>query len=311
MSPNAPAAATETPQARLRNGVLTALIAFGIWGFLPIYFKILQAVPALEILAHRILWSIPFGALIIATRSQWPEVRQVFRNPRTFGLLALSAFFIAVNWLVYVWAVQHSAIFQASLGYYINPLMYVVIGVWFFAEQLRPLQIAAVVLAALGVAVLTVSGGQFPWIAVTLAISFTIYGVVRKQTDVGGMPGLFTETLILCPFALTYLAFMINTGTAIFMSGSLAGDALLALAGPLTVIPLLCFALAARRLNLSTIGIMQFIAPTLQFLVGVAYGEPLTTAHIICFGCIWTAVAVFSWDAWRRSRPQLALPGTG
>lgn len=310
MSPRTPHAAIESPQARTRNGVITALIAFAIWGFLPIYFKILESVPALEVLAHRILWSIPFGALIIAARSQWPEVRQVFRDRRTFGLLALSAFFIALNWLVYVWAVQNSQIFQASLGYYINPLMYVVIGVRFFREQLRPLQIAAVALAAIGVAVLTVSGGQFPWIAATLAVSFTIYGVVRKRTDVGGMPGLFTETLILAPFALGYLVFIVQAGTATFGAGALGFDLLLTLAGPLTVVPLLCFALAARRLNLTTVGIMQFIAPTLQFLVAVGYGEELTIPHIICFTCIWTAVFAFSWDAWRRSRPQAALPTT-
>ncbi|NNE60396.1 MAG: EamA family transporter RarD [Woeseia sp.] len=295
----------ESPQARRRNGVISALIAFGIWGFLPIYFKILQSVPAGEVLAHRIVWSVPFGALIIAVRSQWPEVWRVFRSRKTFGLLSLSAFFIALNWLVYVWAVQNSQIFQASLGYYINPLMYVVIGVWFFQEQLRPLQIAAVVLAAVGVAVLTISGGQFPWISITLAISFTIYGVVRKRTDVGGMPGLFTETLILAPFAIGYLGFLVQAGVASFNADSLAFNGILILAGPFTVVPLLCFALAARRLNLSTIGIMQFIAPTLQFLVGVGYGEALTLAHIICFTCIWIAVIAFSWDAWRRSRPQL------
>jgi len=292
----------ESPQTRTRNGIIAALCAFGAWGFLPIYFKILQAVPATEVLAHRIVWSVPFGALIIAARHQWPDVKRVLQHGRTFGYLSLSALFIALNWLVYVWAVQNEQIFQASLGYYINPLMYVIIGVLFFKENLRSLQVAAVALAAIGVGVLTVSGGQFPWIAITLAISFTIYGVIRKQTDVGGMPGLFTETLLLTPFAVIYLVYLMQSGAAAFGADTLAFDGILMLSGPFTVLPLLCFALAARRLNLSTIGIMQFIAPTLQFLVGVAYGEALTIAHIICFGCIWTAVAVFSWDAWRSSR---------
>ncbi|MGB5245649.1 MAG: EamA family transporter RarD [Woeseia sp.] len=308
MSSTTPQVTGESPQARTRNGVITGLIAFCSWGFLPIYFKYLQAVPAAEVLAHRIVWSVPFGALIILARSQWPEVRNIFQNRRTLSLLALSALFIALNWLVYVWAVQNSQIFQASLGYYINPLMYVLIGVFFFQEQLRRLQIAAIVLAAVGVAVLTFSGGQFPWISIVLAVSFTIYGVVRKHTEVGGMPGLFTETLILAPFALGFLGFLLQTGHSSFSSSSLAFDALLMLAGPFTVVPLLCFALAARRLQLSTIGIMQFIAPSLQFLVGIAYGEALTLAHIICFACIWTAVFVFSWDAWRHSRSQVPMP---
>ncbi len=292
----------ESPEARQRNGVITALLAFGMWGFLPIYFKALQQVAASEILVHRILWALPFGALIVAARRQWPEVRGALGHPRTAGFLALSAMFIAVNWLVYVWAVQQSQIFQASLGYYINPLMYVVIGVFLFGERLRPLQVAAVVLAACGVAVLTVSGGQFPLIAITLAVSFTIYGVIRKQTVVGGMPGLFIETLILAPLALGYLALLARDGAAAFGTESLYLNLALMRAGPITVLPLLCFALAARRLALSTIGFMQFIAPTLQFLVGLAYGERLTTAHAICFTCIWVAVAAFSFDAWRRTR---------
>jgi chloramphenicol-sensitive protein RarD len=267
-------------------------------------------VPPLEVLAHRIVWAVPFGAIIILARRQWPEVKRAVTHRRTLGLLALAAVFIAINWLVYITAVQRGQIFQASLGYYINPLMYVVIGVIVLRERLRRFQTTAVILAGLGVTVLTVSGGEFPIISLTLAVSFTIYGVIRSRVVVGGMPGLFIETLLLFPMSLAYLIWLMLAGESWFRPedpGMVGG---LMLAGPLTVVPLLCFALAARRLRLSTVGVMQFIAPTLQFLVGVAYGEALTVPHVICFSLIWTAVIVFSWDAWRSTRVRVPLPAT-
>lgn len=281
-----------------------------MWGFLPIYFKFVAAVAAPEILAHRIIWAVPFGALIIAARRQWPEVRRALGNRRTLAFLALAAIFIAINWFGYIVAVQTGHIFQGSLGYYINPLMYVAIGVLFLRERLHRLQALAVVLAAIGVAVLTVSGGQFPAIALTLAGSFTVYGVIRSQVAVGGMPGLFIETLILFPLAAGYLLWQMFAGASAFGPHDPAMAVLLVLAGPLTAVPLLFFALAARRLRLSTIGILQFIAPTLQFLVGLAYGEQLTAPRAICFSLIWIAVAVFSLDAWKvnRSKGEAAIP---
>jgi chloramphenicol-sensitive protein RarD len=293
---------SDTDQRRTREGLLTALVAYTLWGFLPIYFKVVGSVPSTEVLAHRILWAVPFGLPILLGRRQWPEVMRALRHGRTVAWLALSAMLIAVNWLVYIWAVQNAQIFQASLGYYINPLMYVLVGIVFFAERLRPMQIAAVMLAAAGVAVLTISGGEFPLISVTLATSFTLYGVIRRRVVIGGMPGLFIETLILLPAAAVYLLLLLGRGTAVFGLSDLSMAGTLMLAGPFTVVPLLCFALAARRLRLSTIGVMQFIAPTLQFLVGLAYGEQLTGAHVICFTLIWIAVTAFSWDAWRASR---------
>ncbi len=303
------APAVEAPEDRARNGIIAALCAYLMWGFLPIYFKAVQQVAALEILSHRVLWAIPFGALIIALRRQWPEVRRALTHRRTLGLLTLAAIFIAINWLVFVWAVQQSQIFQASLGYYINPLIYVVIGVLFLGETLRRLQVAAVLLAVVGVAVLTISGGEFPLISIALAVSFTTYGVLRKQTVVGGMPGLFIETIILMPLALGYIAWATQAQTASIAAVSRELDGLLILAGPVTVLPLLCFALAARRLTLSTLGFMQFITPTMQFVTGLAYGEQLTVAHAICFSCIWIAVALFSWDAWKRSRMPVTPSG--
>ncbi|MGH8193808.1 MAG: EamA family transporter RarD [Woeseiaceae bacterium] len=296
------AAADETDEDRTRNGLIAALIAYTTWGFMPIYFKIVSAVPAAEVLAHRIVWAVPFGALIVALRRQWPEVKRALGERRTFGFLALAAVFIAINWFGYILAVQSGNIFQASLGYYINPLMYVAIGVWFLHERLRTPQTLAVALAAIGVAVLTVSGGQFPVIALTLATSFTIYGVIRSQIAIGGMPGLFIETLVLFPLAGGYMGWLMVRGASAFGTHDPGMAGLLLLAGPLTAVPLLFFALAARRLRLSTIGILQFIAPTLQFLMGLAYGEQLTVPRAICFSLIWIAVVVFSVDAWRANR---------
>ncbi|HEU4619552.1 MAG TPA: EamA family transporter RarD [Gammaproteobacteria bacterium] len=285
-----------------REGIVAGLIAYTLWGFLPIYFKIVQDVAPLEVLAHRIVWAVPFGMPIVLARRQWPDVRRAFSDRRTLALLALSAVLIALNWLVYIWAVQSGRIFQGSLGYYINPLMNVLIGIAFFRERLRALQVAAVWLAAAGVAVLTLSGGQFPAIALTLATSFTLYGVIRKRAPIGAMPGLFVETLILFPFAAAYLAHLVLADSAAFGVDDPSAMGTLMLAGPFTVLPLLAFATAARRLRLSTLGIMQFISPTLQFAIGLAYGETLTRAHVFCFGLIWIAVAAFSFDAWRSAR---------
>ncbi len=305
--------AAEADKRRTRDGLTAALVAYFLWGFFPIYFKIVAAVPPLEVLAHRIVWAVPFGLAVILLRGQWPDVRAAFADRRKLGLLAIAAAVIAVNWLVYIFAVQTEHIFQASLGYYINPLMYVVIGVVFFRERLRRPQTAAVVLAGAGVAVLTASGGEFPAIALTLATSFTIYGVIRSRVAIGGMPGLFIETVVLLPLAAGYLAWLIGGGTSVFRPEDPGMSATLVLAGPLTVLPLLCFALAARRLKFSTIGILQFISPTLQFLIGIAYGEPLTLPHVVCFALIWIAVLVFSWDAWRaaQSLPRAAALARG
>lgn len=302
--------ADEPEAERGRNGITAALTAYLLWGVMPVYFKLVASVAALEVLAHRIVWAVPFGALIILARRQWPEVRRAASSPRVLGFLALSSALIAVNWLIYIHAVQQEQIFQASLGYYINPLFNVVVGVLLFRERLRRLQVAAAMLAAIGVAILAVSGATVPWIALALAFSFTIYGVIRKQVVVGGMPGLFIETLFLAPVGLLYLLWLVQSGGAAFLASSSALDGLLLLAGPFTVVPLLMFALAARRLHLSTIGMMQFMAPSLQFLIGVLYGEELTTAHLVCFTCIWIAITLFLGDAWRRSR-QLRASAIG
>jgi len=283
--------------------VIAGLTAYMIWGFLPIYFKLVETVAPIEVLLHRILWAVPFGALIIQLRKQWPEVRRALTHRNMLLLLATSALFIAVNWYVYIVAIISDHIFQASLGYYINPLLYVLAGVMFFGESLRRLQFAAVILAALGVLVLTVSGGQFPVISLLLGISFTIYGIIRKRVVIGGMPGLFVETIVLFSVAAVWFLWIAQSGQAAFISDDPGLPVLLVLAGPITVVPLLCFALAARRVSLTTLGFMQFLAPTLQFLTGVYFGEQLTVPHLVCFGCIWIAVTLFSLDAFRSRRP--------
>lgn len=281
----------------IRDGVIAGLVAYLIWGVLPVYFKTVASVGPLEVLSHRIMWAIPFGAAILFARRQWPEVRRALTHRAMLGWLVLSAMFIAVNWLIYIWAIQDERIFETSLGYYINPLFYMLVGVVFLGERLRRLQAAAVVLAATGVMVLTISGGKLPYVALGLAATFTTYGVIRKRVVIGGMPGLFVETLLLLPFALAWFGWISSGGQAMFASGDGSITFWLAMAGPITALPLLCFALAARRLPLTTIGFMQFLAPTLQFCTGLYYGEQLTTAHLICFGCIWIAVAFFSVDA--------------
>jgi chloramphenicol-sensitive protein RarD len=290
-------------QKEMRLGLTAGIGAYGLWGLLPVYLKAVDEASAPEILCHRIVWSVPFGALLILLRRQQRDVIAAFAAPRVLGLLALSAAAIAGNWLIYVWAVVHDRVLEASLGYYINPLMYVAAGVVLMGERLRPAQTAAVALAAAGVLVLTLGAGVFPWISLTLAALFTLYGYVRKTAPVGAMPGLFVETTLLSPMAMIILFWIVTAGGGVFLNQSLGKDALLMFAGPVTVVPLVLFALAARRLRLSTVGFLQYIAPTLQFAAALYYGEAFTLAHGISFGLIWIALAVFSFDAARATRP--------
>ena len=293
----------DTPVSQdLRLGVVGGLLAYSMWGVFPVYFKLVDVVTPLEVLAHRVIWAVPFGALIVALWRQMPQVRMAFEDRRMLFWLALAALSISGNWFVYIWAVMHERIFETSLGYYINPLIYVLVGVLAFGETLRFLQLASALLATTGVTILTVSGGTFPWVSLSLAGLFTAYGVIRKHVPVGAMPGLFIETLLLFPFACGWLLWLMAADRAAFANGDTGLTSLLVLAGPITVLPLLCFATAARNLKLTTVGFMQFIAPTLQFLTGVYYGEPLTVARLACFACIWVAVLVFCADAIRASR---------
>lgn len=295
----------------VRDGIAAGLTAYILWGFLPAYFKTVGSVDLLEVLAHRVIWAVLFGALVLLIRRQWPEVSRAFCQRATLGWLSLSALFMAMNWLVYIWAVQDARIFETSLGYYINPLTAMLAGVIVFGERLRRIQMLAVVLAFVGVLVLAISGGTVPWVSLFLAISFTIYTVIRKMVVIGGMPGLFIETLLLLPIAAAWFLWIKTTGQAAFASGDGTLTFWLVMAGPVTAVPLLCFALAARRVSMTMLGFMQFIAPTIQFGTAIYYGETLTTAHMICFLFIWAAVAVFSFDAVQKSKRPLQEDPTG
>jgi len=285
-----------------REGVIAGLAAYLMWGVLPVYFMTVAAVAPTEVLAHRIIWAVPFGGLILTLRHQWPEVWRALTHRRMLGWLSISTLFIGMNWFVYIWAIQDGRIFETSLGYYINPLTNMLVGVWLFGERLRRFQMVAVALAVIGVLVLTISGGVVPWVALFLAVSFTVYAAIRKRVVIGGMPGLFVETILLLPFALIWFGYLYSSSQMVFGGGDSSMTFWLVMAGPITVLPLLCFALAARRLTLTTIGFMQFLAPTLQFGTGIYYGETLTTAHLICFSFIWVAVAFFIFDAVRASK---------
>ena len=285
-----------------REGVIAGLAAYLMWGILPVYFKIVGEVDPTEVLAHRIIWAVPFGALIVMFRHQWREVGRALTHRGMLGWLSISTLFIGMNWFVYIWAIQDGRIFETSLGYYINPLTNMLVGVWLFGERLRRFQMVAVALAVIGVLVLTISGGVVPWVALFLAVSFTVYAAIRKRVVIGGMPGLFVETVLLLPFALIWFGYLFSSSQMVFASGNSSMTFWLLMAGPITVLPLLCFALAARRVSLTTVGFMQFLAPTLQFGTGIYYGETLTTAHLICFTFIWTAVAFFIFDAVKSAK---------
>lgn len=298
----------------MNRGVLYALSAYLMWGVFPIYFKAVQGVPPTEVLAHRVLWSLVFVALLLAaTRNgRWLLKLREASVRRTF---IASALLVSVNWAIYIWAVQAERVVDASLGYFINPLVNVLIGALFLHERLRPMQWAAVLLAAAGVAWLTWQAGAPPWIGLALALTFASYGLLRKTAPLGALEGLAIETALLTPFALAWLLWLGWTGASVFVAGvdSTGGASpwqslLLVLAGPITAIPLLLFAAGARRIPFTTLGLLQYVGPTLQLLLGVyLYREPFEVAKLAGYAAIWLALAVFSvdslWLAWRqRSR---------
>ncbi len=291
------------------SGLWAGIVAYFIWGIFPVYFKITESIAATEILMHRIIWSIPFGLLILLFRDQIGEVWTALKDKKKVGLLFIASVALAANWGVYIWAIQQEQIFQGSLGYYINPLMYVLVGVVFFKETLSPWQLVAVVLAIIGVLILTFYGGQFPVISLFLATSFTIYGVMRKQVDINAMPGLFIEVILLLLPALAYIYWLTSQGQFDFPTAPTDMKVLLVLAGPITVLPLMAFAFAARRLTLTMLGFLQYIGPTLQFMCGLYYGEKFTMAHAWCFGFIWLAVGIFMADSWLKSRKKQIKAG--
>lgn len=293
------ASAKDARERRGLAGVAYGIAAFGAWGFIaPVHFKLLAAVRPTEVLAQRIVWSTLFVLGLIVARNAYRELRSVFASPRRFSLLCLSAALVSVNWLVYIWAVSVGRLVEASLGYFMNPLVNVALGVIFLGERLRPLQMAACALAAVGVAVLTWSAGTVPWVALALAFSFGFYGLIRKTVPVDPVVGFSVECLVLVPFAFGYLTVLAATSGIAFMTAEWGIDLLLVLTGVTTSAPLIWFAAAAQRLKLSTVGLLQYIAPTCILLLGVlVYGEPFRKTEAIAFAAIWTALALYSAEA--------------
>lgn len=286
----------------MRRGALYAAGAYVLWGLLPLYWKALRQVPALEILAHRMAWSLVFLAILLAANRRWAWLGKALRSPRIVGTYALSALLLGLNWYIYIWAVNHDHIVEASLGYFINPLVNVILGMLFLRERLRLGQGAAIGLAAGGVIYLTVALGALPWIALILAGSFGVYGLLRKTAALESLEGLSLETMLLFPLAFAYLAAR-EAQAGSFAAAAPATMLLLAGAGVATAIPLLLFAAGARRLTMTTLGLLQYIAPTIQFLIGVlVYREELSGARLIGFGLIWLALAVYSAEGLIQSR---------
>ena len=283
--------------SNLRLGFLCCLGCYTIWGCLPLYFRALDHIAPEEMLAHRIIWSVPTGLILIVIARNWAQLKAALTRQHVMWL-GISALLIGVNWLVYIWAVSQERVMEASLGYYINPLVNVLIGAVFFSERLRPAQWAAVVLAGVGVSVTTSALGYVPWVALVLCFTFSFYSVIRKQVQVDSRAGFVVEAALLAPLALIWLGWFIGQP-----EGRLIGDEgwdipLLLASGPITAVPLILFAIAAKRLRLSTIGMMQYLGPTLQFLISVlVFKEAFGLVHAIAFAFIWTALIVFTIDS--------------
>ena len=286
-----------------RVGVGAGLGAYVLWGVFPLYFPLLEPAGGLEIVAHRVVWSLVFVALLLTVLRGWSQVRAIVVDRRALLVLAVAALLIAVNWLVYVYAVNSGHVVEASLGYFINPLVSVVLGVAVFRERLRRLQWVAVGIAVLAVVVLTVDYGRPPWIALTLALSFGLYGLMKKVVRVDAAPGLFVETAAVFVPALVVLGVLQASGGAAFGHASVGNSFLLASTGLATAVPLLLFAAAASRVPLSTIGLLQYVTPLMQLSIGVfVYDEPMPPARLAGFAIVWLALAVFTVDTLRQAR---------
>lgn len=292
-----------------RQGIWYAVTAYTLWGFLPIYWKLIQAVPSLQILMHRMVWSLLFLLIILAYKKNWGWIHAAVRDKKTMTLYTGAALFLSVNWGVYIWAVNAGYIVETSLGYFINPLVSVFFGTLFFGEKLRLWQWASIGIAAFGVVYLAVDYGRLPWIALVLAFSFAIYGVLKKQAPLGSFEGLTLETAVLFLPALGYLIYVQAIGTGAIGQVSTTEHILLALTGIATATPLIFFSAAAPRIPLSTIGILQYMAPTIQFIIGIfIYNETFTFSRFIGFAIIWFALAIFTAEGFSHRRQQKLAP---
>ena len=274
-----------------------------MWGLFPLYFHLLEGISPVEVVANRVVWSLAFLILLAAITRSWAQTRTVARSPRKVGLLAVAAAFLALNWGVYVWAVESGQVVEASLGYFINPLVSVGLGVIFLRERLRPAQWLAVGIAIVAVGVLTVSYGRIPWISLVLAFSFATYGLIKKQVGVGSAESLTVETAALTPLALAVMAWFAVQNESALTSGDVGSAVLLVLLGPVTALPLLAFGGAATRIPLSTLGLLQYLTPVLQFLIGVViFGEAMSATRWAGFALVWVSLVIISIDGIRGSR---------
>jgi len=294
------------------KGVLFALAAYILWGFFPLYFKAIQQVSALQILAHRIAWGFVFALAVVLMLRQWKEFRASVFNRRTFLIYAGASVVLGINWFTYVWAVITNHVVESSLGYFINPIVSVLLGVIFLRERLRTFQWVAIAMVTAGVVYLTITFGQLPWISLVLAVTFGFYGLLKKIAPLGALHGITLETAVLTIPSLAYLFIVNANGTGTFGHSTPLLDFLLVLSGPVTAIPLLLFATGARRIPLTTIGLLQYIAPTLQFLLGVlVFHEPFDQSRLIGFMIIWLALVLFSVEnllARRRTPSAAPIP---
>jgi chloramphenicol-sensitive protein RarD len=294
----------------VNRGVIYGASAYVTWGIIPIFWKFLEQVGdvgAVEIVVHRIVWTLVFAVAALGAWQRLPKLWAVLKQPKVVLALAVSAILIAVNWGLFIWAVTADRIIDTSLGYYINPLVSFVLGVVWLGERLTKLQLVAIGLAVLGVLNQTVAVGYLPWISLALAFSFGFYGLIRKTVPVESLEGLTVEALLLAPLSLGYIVYLVSTGAGAFLHQGIGLDLLLILAGPLTAIPLLLFAAGARLVRLSTMGFLQYLAPSISLLVAVfLYHEPFTQAHAVTFALIWSALALVTWEAFRRERYSAA-----
>ncbi|HEX9091434.1 MAG TPA: EamA family transporter RarD, partial [Anaerolineales bacterium] len=293
------------------KGILAGIGAYTLWGLFPIYWRLLEKDPAIEILAHRMVWSLIFVVILLSVQKEWRWLGPVLRNRRTVLIYTLAAILLSINWFTYIWAVNAGFVVEASLGYFINPLVNFLLGVIFLGEKLRPWQVAAVVLAGAGVVYLTVSYGSLPWISLVLAFTFGMYGLIKKTAVLESTHGFSLETMVLFLPALGYLLYRETAGIGAFGHQGAVTTLLLALAGPVTAIPLLMFGYSARNIPLSMLGFIQYITPTLQFLLGVfVYLEPFPPARLLGFSIIWLALLVYSLEGVlfnRRPKPGATL----
>ncbi|HEX2541953.1 MAG TPA: EamA family transporter RarD [Caldimonas sp.] len=281
-------------------GAAAAAVAFSLWGFFPLYFRLMPEVPPLEVLANRIVWSLVLVAVALTLRRNWSWLGGVARQPRVLAAFVFTALLLSANWLTYIWAVSNGHVVDASLGYFITPLVNVLLGYSILGERPRHAQWVALAFASAGVLWLAIGAGSFPWIGLVIGLSFGAYGLLRKIAVIGALEGLTLETLLLAPAAAVAMAWWWGGSATSFPAPDLATNAWLVGLGPATTVPLLLFAVAARRLRLTTLGLFQYLSPTIQFVLGVwLFAEPLTAARLAGFAVIWAALALYTIDSWR------------